>query len=135
MRNVITSYSIHYTKLYDQFWINVGVDGFRIDAANHLEKNWDFPDAYPGYENFSSLPKHHDYLQELGKEYFVPNDLLAIGESGGATKEAALKYVGYGSNEFNLLIHFGHTWAVITSYSIHYTKLYDQKMSTLYLTQ
>ncbi|MBN2540803.1 MAG: alpha-glucosidase [Bacilli bacterium] len=94
-----------------QFWIDKGVDGFRIDASNHLEKNWDFPDGYPGYENFSDQPKHHEYLKELGKEYFVPNDLLAIGESGGATKEAALKYVGYGSNEFNLLIHFGHTWA------------------------
>ena len=94
-----------------QFWIDLGVDGFRVDAANHLEKNWDFPDSYPGYENFSSLPKHHEYIQELGKQYFVPFNLLTIGESGGATKDQALKYVGYGSNEFNLLIHFGHTWA------------------------
>ncbi len=94
-----------------KFWIDLGVDGFRVDAANHLEKNWDFPDDFPGYQHFSSLPKHHDYLQELGKRYFVPYDLLTIGESGGATREQALKYVGYGSNEFNLLMHFGHVWA------------------------
>lgn len=94
-----------------QFWLDLGVDGFRVDAANHLEKDWDFPDDYPGYQYFSSLPKHHEYIQELGREFFVPYGLLAIGESGGATKEEALKYVGYGSNEFNLLIHFGHTWA------------------------
>ncbi|HOO43904.1 MAG TPA: alpha-glucosidase, partial [Bacillota bacterium] len=94
-----------------KFWIDQGVDGFRVDASNHLEKNWDFPDDYPGYQHFSSLPKHHEYLQEMGSEYFVPFNLLAIGESGGATKEQALKYVGYGSNEFNLLIHFGHCWA------------------------
>jgi len=94
-----------------EFWVGLGVDGFRVDASNHLEKNWNFPDDYPGYQHFSSLPKHHDYLEELGKEYFVPMNLLAIGESGGATKEQALKYVGYGSNEFNLLIHFGHVWA------------------------
>ncbi len=93
-----------------KYWIDLGVDGFRVDASNHLEKNWDFPDGKPGFENFSGLPKHHEYLQELGKEFFVPYNLLAIGESGGATKEAALKYVGYGSNEFNLLIHFGHCW-------------------------
>jgi glycosidase len=94
-----------------KYWVDLGVDGFRVDAANHLEKNWDFPDGFPGYENFSSIPKHHDYIQELGKEYFVPYNLLTIGESGGATKEQALKYVGYDSNEFNLLIHFGHVWA------------------------
>ena len=93
-----------------KFWINIGVDGFRVDAANHLEKNWDFPDAYPGYENFSSLPKHHDYIEEFGKELFGPYNLLTLGESGGASKEQALKYVGFDSNEFNLLIHFGHVW-------------------------
>ncbi|XMB72371.1 alpha-glucosidase [Mycoplasmatota bacterium WC30] len=94
-----------------KFWADLGVDGFRVDAANHLEKNWDFPDAFPGFENFSSIPRHHDYIEELGKELFIPNNLLTIGESGGATKEQALKYVGYDSNEFNLLIHFGHVWA------------------------
>ncbi len=94
-----------------QFWIDLGVDGFRIDASNHLEKNWDFPDAHPGYEHFSSLPKHHDYLSELGKELFKPNDLLILGESGGATRKEALQYAGKDSDEFNLLIHFEHCWA------------------------
>lgn len=94
-----------------KWWLNLGIDGFRVDASNHLEKNWDFPDSFPGYENFSSLPKHHEYLQELGKEIFVPNDILTIGESGGASKEEALKYAGYDSFEFNMLIQFGHCWA------------------------
>lgn len=94
-----------------KWWINLGIDGFRVDASNHLEKNWDFPDAYPGYENFSSLPKHHEYLEELGKELFIPNHLLTIGESGGARKEEALQYAGFDSSEFNMLIQFGHCWA------------------------
>ncbi len=94
-----------------RWWLDLGIDGFRVDASNHLEKNWEFPDAFPGYEHFSSIPKHHDYLQELGKDIFVPYDILTIGESGGASKEEALKYAGYGSNEFNMLIQFGHCWA------------------------
>lgn len=93
-----------------RFWIQLGVDGFRVDASNHLEKNWDFPDTYPGYENFSGLPKHHEYLEELGKELFEPNDLLVLGEAGGATKEEALRYAGFDSHEFNMLIHFEHCW-------------------------
>ncbi len=98
-----------------KWWLELGIDGFRVDASNHLEKNWDFPDAFPGYENFSSIPKHHEYLQELGKELFVPYDVLTIGESGGANKEEALKYAGFGSNEFNMLIQFGHCWADINN--------------------
>ncbi len=94
-----------------RFWIDLGVDGFRVDASNHLEKNWDFPDTYPGFENFSGLPKHHEYLEELGKELFEPNDLLVLGEAGGATKEEALRYAGFDSHEFNMLIHFEHCWA------------------------
>ena len=104
-----------------QYWLDLGVDGFRVDAANHLEKDWSFPDGYPGYEYFSSLPKHHEYIEDIAKKYFIPNNLLTIGESGGATQEEALKYVGYDSSEFNLLIHFGHS------------KMLSSKISTIYL--
>ncbi len=93
-----------------QWWVDLGIDGFRIDASNHLEKNWEFPDDEPGYQHFSSLPKHHDYLQELADELFIPNNLLIIGEAGGASKQEALQYAGFESNEFNMLIHFGHVW-------------------------
>ncbi len=99
-----------------RWWLDLGLDGFRVDASNHLEKNWDFPDTFPGYENFSSIPKHHEYLRELGHEIFVPRDVLTIGESGGASKEEALKYCGYGSEEFNMLIQFGHCWADIDNH-------------------
>jgi len=93
-----------------QWWINLGVDGFRIDASNHLEKNWDFPDGKPGQEHFSSLPRHHEYLEDLGKTVFNPNNMLTIGEAGGASREEALKYAGADSNEFDLLIQFEHCW-------------------------
>jgi len=94
-----------------KYWIDLGVDGFRVDAANHLEKDWNFPDGMPGYEYFSSLPKHHEYIKELALELFEPYNLLTLGESGGASKKEVMKYVGFNSHEFNLLIHFGHCWA------------------------
>jgi oligo-1,6-glucosidase len=97
-------------KAMIKWWIDLGIDGFRVDASNHLEKNWEFPDASPGYEHFSSLPKHHEYLQELAEELFIPHELLIIGEAGGASKEEALDYAGFDSKKFNLLIHFSHVW-------------------------
>lgn len=98
-------------KKVTNFWIDLGADGFRVDASNHLEKNWDFPEAHPGYEHFSSLPKHHEYLEEFGKEVFGPKNIMSMGEAGGASKEEALKYCGYDNEEFDMLIHFGHCWA------------------------
>lgn len=97
-------------KAMIQWWIDLGIDGFRVDASNHLEKNWDFPDAYPGYEHFSSLPKHHTYLKELAEELFIPHQLLIIGEAGGASQAEALSYAGFDAKRFNLLIHFSHVW-------------------------
>ncbi len=93
-----------------KWWVDLGIDGFRVDASNHLEKNWDFPDAYPGYENFCDLEPHHMYIKELSEEIFIPNDLVTIGESGGATKEAVLRYASFDSHEFNMVIQFGHCW-------------------------
>ncbi len=98
-------------KTITKWWIDLGVDGFRVDASNHLEKDWRFPEGNPGYEYFSSLPKHHEYLAEFGSEIFKPNKVMAMGEAGGATKEEALKYCGFDSDEFDMLIHFGHCWA------------------------
>ncbi len=98
-------------KIMTKWWIDLGVDGFRVDASNHLEKNWDFPDAHPGYEHFSSLPKHHEYLEEFGTEIFYPNDVMTLGEAGGASREEAIKYCGFANKEFDMLIHFGHCWA------------------------
>ncbi len=97
-------------KAIIKWWIDLGIDGFRVDASNHLEKNWDFPNAKPGYEHFSSLPKHHDYLTMLGTELFKPNNIMTIGESGGASRKEALQYAGFDSNEFDLLIQFEHCW-------------------------
>jgi len=98
-------------KKMTKWWIDLGVDGFRVDASNHIEKNWDFPEAYPGYENFSSIPKHHEYLEEMGTEIFYPNDIFTMGESGGASQEEAIKYCGFDNKEFDMLIQFGHCWA------------------------
>lgn len=40
-----------------RFWIDRGVDGFRIDAFNHIAKNYDFPDELPN-PNYSD--KYYD---------------------------------------------------------------------------
>jgi oligo-1,6-glucosidase len=108
------------TELHDvmRWWLEQGVDGFRVDAVAHLERNWDFPnhevpkgrDFSPCYHEYSNLPKVHDYVQEMNQAVLKDYDIMTVGEAGGARLEDTLKYCAYDRNEFNLLISFDHCW-------------------------
>jgi glycosidase len=100
------------------WWLDLGIDGFRVDAVAHIERA-PFEDSEPesnekyvgDWAKFSNLPKVHDYLKELNKETFGKHDVMTVGEvGGGATPEDALKYAGYDSNEFNMVFNFDHNW-------------------------
>lgn len=101
-----------------RWWLNQGVDGFRVDAVAHLDKNMEFPNhpTLPGrqysgcYFEFSNRPKVHEYIREMRQKAFAGYDIVTIGEAGGATIEDALKYSAYDRNEFDMLITFDHCW-------------------------
>ncbi|ERJ13057.1 glycoside hydrolase family 13 protein [Haloplasma contractile] len=100
------------------WWLDLGIDGFRVDAVAHLSKS-EFVDsemkANPyacDWGKFSNLPKAHDYLQEFYKEVLKDRDVMTVGEvGGGATCMDALKYSGYDQNEFNMVFNFDHNWS------------------------
>lgn len=100
-----------------KWWLELGIDGFRIDAVSHLDrarlidiKNQ--KDKYPlDWKKFSNLPKVHEYLKILNESLFKPYDVLTIGEIGGqATIEEAIKYAGFESNELSMVFNFDHNW-------------------------
>lgn len=99
------------------WWLDLGIDGFRVDAVSHLSKG-EFVDsdmeANPYAEDwgrYSNLPKLHDYLKEFNKEVLSKHDVMTVGEvGGGATCTDALKYSGSSANEFNMVFNFDHNW-------------------------
>ncbi|GFR36315.1 glycoside hydrolase family 13 protein [Thermobrachium celere] len=97
-----------------QFWIDMGVDGFRFDAINHLEKDFNFPDAevkegqiYGDFIKYvQNLPKVHDYIKEIRRRAFNTGHHVLIGETGGISYHNAYLYTGVDREELDMTFHF-----------------------------
>lgn len=99
-----------------KWWLDLGIDGFRLDAVSHLARA-DFKDSNFSKDivldwfKFSNLPDNHKYLNQLYKGLFKPNDAFTIGEVGGqASIDEAIKYASNGSNEVSMVFNFDHNW-------------------------
>lgn len=98
-------------------WLDLGIDGFRIDAVSHLarapfEDTNVSNDRYPlDWFKFSNLPDVHTYLKKLNQEVFSKRDVLTIGEVGGsASIDQGIKYAAFDSHELSMVFNFDHNW-------------------------
>ncbi len=97
-----------------RFWLDKGVDGFRLDVIPLISKRTDWPDAYEDdflrtvYEIYANGPRVHEYLQEMHREVFARYDMMALGEGIGVTPANCLDYVGEDRRELHVLYHFDH---------------------------
>ena len=101
------------------WWLDLGIDGFRVDAVAHLDRDFSFNDSIKqgsgryreDWSKFSNLPKVHDFLKELNKETLSKYNVMTVGEVGGdATVEAALHYVETAEKELDMVFTFNHCW-------------------------
>lgn len=102
-----------------KWWLDKGIDGFRMDAIAHLAKDTTFSDGkvdegytYSGeWSKFSNRPELYNYLDELNKDVFSKYDCVSIGEvGGGASTEDALKYSSYKNGSIDMVFTFDHCW-------------------------
>lgn len=100
-----------------KFWLDKGVNGFRMDVINLISKPADLPDAPQAagaeYGNVESLvadgPKLNDYLQEMNREVLSQyTDILTVGEMPGSTPEDATHYTNLDGSELNMVFQFQH---------------------------
>ena len=107
--------AVHDTMVW---WLDRGVDGFRMDVINFISKSEGLPDApaIPGQRFVSAMDKFvdgphvHDYLAEMTREVFDGRDgeFITIGEMPGVTTEQARLYTDPARHELNMVFQFEH---------------------------
>lgn len=99
-----------------RWWLDKGVDGFRMDVINAISKDLRFPDAEPlpghtyapPWKYTANGPRVHEFLQEMNREVLQNYDIMTVGETGGVTPEDALLYAGENRGELNMVFQFEH---------------------------
>ena len=106
------------TALYEMinWWLDKGIDGFRVDAISHIKKEEglkDMPNP-EGLPYVSSFEKHMNvdgiqtFLEELKQETFAKYDIMTVGEANGVSIEEADLWVGEEQGKFNMVFQFEH---------------------------
>ncbi len=101
-----------------RWWLNRGVDGFRMDVINFISKDTALPDGHTrdgsvlgdGAPHFTCGPRIHEFLQEMRREVFDGRSsaLLTVGEMPGVTVEEAKLFTDPARGEVDMVFAFDH---------------------------
>ncbi len=90
-------------ELYNMinWWIDRGIEGFRLDVIDHLGK-------VPDEMIMVNGPKLHTLIRELSANTFGKAGLVSVGEAWSATPESALLYSNPDGSELSMVFQFEH---------------------------
>jgi oligo-1,6-glucosidase len=106
--------------IYDsaiRFWLDKGVDGFRVDTVNKYSKPAEFKDAeitdpdspwQYAYPLFCNGPRMHEFLKEMNSTAMAPyGEIMMVGELPCTPDpKEILRYVSAKEKELNMVFHF-----------------------------
>ena len=105
-------------EIYDmmRWWLDKGVDGFRMDVITMISKAPGLPDApitaddrYQwGGQYFIHGPRLMEFLQEMRAEVLDDYDTLTVGEAVAATPAHAIELTNPNDGPLDMLFHFEH---------------------------
>lgn len=98
------------------WWLDKGIDGFRIDAISHIKRRPGLPDMpNPKADKYvSSFDMHmnqegiHDFLTEMQAKTYGNYDVMTVGEANGVTVDEAHLWVGEETGKMNMVFQFEH---------------------------
>ncbi len=104
--------------LYDtvNWWLDKGIDGFRVDAISHIKKEDGFNDMpnpkglkyVPSFDKHMNVDGIQPLLEELKENTFSKYDIMTVGEANGVKIEDAELWVGEEQGKFNMVFQFEH---------------------------
>jgi oligo-1,6-glucosidase len=124
-----------------RWWLDRGVDGFRMDVINMISKDPALPDGHElgggvfasGSEHYICGPRIHEFLQEMHREVVAGRDdrLLTVGEMPGVTLEEARLFTDPARAEVDMVFQFEHVDLDhgATKWDVHPLRLRDLKAS------
>ena len=99
------------------WWLDKGVDGFRMDVINYISKEEGLPQGnetigslmgYPGIEHYYYGPKLHQYLREIQEKAFAPHGAFSVGETPGLGMKMCQLVTGEERRELDMVFSFDH---------------------------
>jgi oligo-1,6-glucosidase len=133
-----------------RWWLDRGVDGFRMDVINMISKDVT-PDGHlhdgppipgssygDGSASYICGPRIHEFLQEMHREVFAGRDpadsdtvLLTVGEMPGVTVEEAVLFTDPARAEVDMVFQFEHVGLDhgVSKWDVHPLRMRDLKAS------
>jgi oligo-1,6-glucosidase len=98
------------------WWLQKGIDGFRMDVINMISKVPGLPDApvtndepYQfGGQYFINGPRLMEYLTEMKQKVLSRYDILTVGETGWVTPQDAIDMTNEETGALKMLFQFDH---------------------------
>jgi len=102
-----------------RFWLDLGVDGFRLDVFTRLKKPAGLPDSF--HASDPTLDRNgfvldnamctcvegiHEILHDIWKNVFGPADCYTVGEGSGINAENAASYIAPEAEQISSVYHF-----------------------------
>ena len=99
------------------WWLDKGVDGFRMDVINYISKEEGLPQGnevignmmgFPGIEKYYYGPNLHKYLKEVQARAFTPHEAFSVGETPGVGMKMCQLLTGEERKELDMVFSFDH---------------------------
>lgn len=98
-----------------RYWMDKGVDGFRLDVINLLSKDQNFPNDTlespndDGRRFYTDGPKIHKYLHDINKNVFsLYENSMTVGEMSSTTIQHCINYTKPENEEISMTFNFHH---------------------------
>jgi oligo-1,6-glucosidase len=99
-----------------EWWLQKGVDGFRMDVINMISKVSGLPDApvltpdryQYGGRNFINGPRLLEYLHEMKRNVLSKYNILTVGETPLVTTRKAIEITHEETGVLNMVFQFEH---------------------------